>query len=313
MRSGAGLAASVAMVLAVPLGIGASARPASAQESPAIKAAIQLAASGQGDSARGLVAAQLARARPGDPAYVEALYWSGRLASSGDSAENDFRRVAIEYSNSPWADQALLQLAELALAAGNGAGALQLAERLRNDYPGSPLRAQAAFWGGRAAFDVGAAPTACALLDSARTESPDDVEFLNQVAFYHSRCAVVERMERADTTSVPGATPTPAPGDTTHPAPAASAGRPAAPAAPAPARAPAPTYAVQVRATRSSRIAHDVLARLEQAGLHGRIEKADNGILRVRIGPYPSERAAGAAVQQVRRLLGGHPYVVPPS
>jgi cell division septation protein DedD len=314
-RTDARAVARVAAALAVPLCVCASVRPAQAQNNPAIKAAVALAAGGNGDSARRLVAAELTKAKPGDPAYVEALYWSGRLAASGDSAESDLRRVAIEYSNSPWADEALLQLAQLAMAAGNGAGALQLAERLRNDYPSSPLRSRAALWAGRAAFEVGDPVTACALLDSARTEAPDDVEFLNQVGFYHGRCAVVESLQRADTARARPA-PAPAPADTTHVSPPAArpATSPPAAAAPTPsAPSPAPGFEVQVRATRSNRTARDMVSRIARAGLHAHIEKGEDGILRVRAGPFTGEREATLAAERLRRLLGGHPFVLSPS
>jgi len=79
---------------------------------------MQLAAEGRTDSARRLVAAVLARTRPGDSLYVEALYSRGRLGGSADTAERDLRRVAIEYSTSRWADDAMLQLAQLALTSG---------------------------------------------------------------------------------------------------------------------------------------------------------------------------------------------------
>jgi len=302
-----------AMVLAVPLCACAPVPTVQAQDDPVIKAAIQLASSGNGDSARRLVAAELAKATPGGPAYVEALYWRGRLAASGDSAESDLRRVAIEYSNSPWADEALLQLAQLAMAAGNGAGALQLAERLRNDYPTSTLRPQAALWAGRAAFEVGDPATACSLLDSASAEAPNDVEFLNQVAFYRSRCAVVARLSRADS-SKPGSAPSVAPAETTHPAAGSRApGTPPPPAAAAPAPpvpAPPAQFEVQVRATRSERAARELQSRITHEGLHARIVKGDDGILRVRAGPYASEREAADAMTRLRRLLGGHPFVV---
>lgn len=275
---------SVGLALATCLGAGAATHPLRAQESPAIQAAIRLAASGQGDSARRIVARVLAQATPGDPAYVEALYWRGRLASSGDSAESDLRRVAIQYSNSRWADQALLQLTELAMAAGNGAGALQLAERLRNDYPTSSLRPRAALWAGRAAFDLGDPATACALLDSARAEAAGQIEFLNQLAFYRTRCAAVAAPPRADTS--------------TGVRNQATAGGP---------------YEVQIAATRSSQTAQDLLARVTRAGLHGRVVAGSDSLYRVRVGPYPTEHAADDAVVRLRRLFGGQPFVVSPS
>jgi hypothetical protein len=263
------------------------------------------------------VALELAKAKPGDPAYVEALFWRGRLAASGDSAELDLRRVAIEYSTSRWADQALLQLAQLAMAAGNGPGALQLAERLRADYPTSTLRGRAALWAGRAAFEMGDPATACALLDSARSESAGDVEFLNQVAFYHGRCGGQAAPPPPDTTHA-AAPPAPrGPGGTAPaaaPAQGSTAVKPAhaeSVAAPAPRRAP--QFEVQVTATRASGTAQAVLARVTRSGEHARIVKGADGYLRVRAGPYPTEREASAAAARLKKALGGRPYVVPAS
>jgi cell division septation protein DedD len=291
-----------AFSLAVPVCLCAPVLAAHAQDSPALRVAVQLASEGRGDSARKIVAAELAKARPGGNAYVEALYWRGRLATSGDSAESDLRHVALDYSTSRWADHALLQLAQLAMAAGNPTGALQLARRLRSDYPGSALRSRAALWGGRAAFDLGDPVAACALLDSARTEGGDEVEFGNQVAFYRSRCTAVLRQPRA-------------PSDTTGPTGVDTARRQAT--APTPARpesvAPpphAPQFEVQVVATRSRSLAQSVAHRVERSGERSRIVTGADGFLRVRAGPYVSRKEADAAVARLRRLLHGNPIVV---
>ncbi|HXY19530.1 MAG TPA: SPOR domain-containing protein [Gemmatimonadales bacterium] len=301
-RHGAGARTVVRASLTVLCAVAASARSSRAQDNPALRTAVQLAAEGRGDSARRIVDAEIAKARPGEPAYVEALYWRGRLALSGDSAERDLRRVAIEYSTSPWADQALLQLAQLAQAAGNSAAALQLAGRLRSDYPTSALRARAALWGGRAAFEVGDPATACALLDSARAESPGDVEFLNQVAFYRGRCAAIATTPRADTSSPPGGRG--APPDTARAA--------ARPDSTSTAR-PVARFDVQVTATKSSRTAQTLLDRLTKAGQPGHVVKGSDGLLRVRVGPFATEAEASAAATRLRRSVGGHPFVIPAS
>jgi hypothetical protein len=277
-------------------------RSVSAQESPAIRGAVQLAAEGRGDSARRIVAAALARARPGEPAYVEALYWRGRLATSGDSAALDFRRVAIEFSTSSWADQALLQLAQLAMAAGKPAEALEDARRIRSDYPHSTLGSRAAMWAGRAAFEIGDPAAACALLDSARQEAAADVELVNQITYYRGRCSA------ALAGGPPSAQPQPAGADSTS-ATRADTSRRAAPAAASPA---APSgFAVQVIATRSSRTARTMLERVRTTGLNARIVAGADGYLRVRAGPFPTRREADAAADRLRRALGGHPLVVP--
>jgi cell division septation protein DedD len=315
-RRGALARAGAVALLAVPVGVGGSVCALRAQDNPALRAAVQLAAEGRGDSARRIVALEMAKANPGDAAYVEALFWRGRLAATGDSAERDLRRVAIEYSTSRWADQALLQLAQLAMAAGNSPGALQLAERLRSDYPTSTLRGRAALWAGRAAFEVGDPSTACALLDSARTESAGDVEFLNQVAFYRSRCGALVVAPPPDAPP-PVAPSAKGPGDparpTAPPVAATPLDRKPASAESAAVAAPrrAAQFEVQVAATRAKAAAQATLDRVTRGGERARIVMGTDGYLRVRAGPYASEREATAAATRIGTLLGGHPFVVP--
>jgi hypothetical protein len=285
----------VAFALAA-LAVGTAA-VARGQDNPAIQEAVRLAASGQGDEARRLVNAELAKARPGDPAYVEALYWRARIAMAGDSAERDLRRVAIEFPTSPWADDALLQLAQLAMAAGNPTSAFTLARRLRSDYPDSDLRPQAALWAGRAAFDLGNPRGACALLDSARTEGAADIEFTNRVAFYHTRC---NALPPAGAAAPPGA-------DTTSP-PAAPGIEPRQ--APAPAADRGPRFAVQVAAVRTQAEAARVLRQLSGGGYEGHVAVGSDGLRRVRVGAYTSDSEAREALPALRRLMGGRPFVV---
>jgi cell division septation protein DedD len=269
-----------------------------AQEDPAVRAAVALAAEGRSDSARMLVDRALRSARPGDPAWVEALYWRARLAVSGDSAERDLRRVAIEYPSSPWADDALLELAQLALAAGNPSSAYELASRLRSDYPGSDLRPRAALWAARASFDAGDPRTACRLLDSARTAAAADVEFVNQVAYYQGRC----------TTAVLAVPARPAP-DTPAPSTISPPATPAA--APAPDTGGAsPGWFVQAYAARQPEEARNVARRLTGARLPARVLDGADGYFRVRVGPYATEAAARDALARVRRTAGGSPFIV---
>jgi cell division septation protein DedD len=291
------------------------ARPAWAQDNPVLQEAVRLAAEGRGDEARRIVGAALAGARLGDPAYVEALYWRARLTAMGDSAERDLRRIAIEYPTSRWADDALLQLAQLAMAAGNPASAFALAERLRSDYPESDLRMRAAFWAGRAAFDLGDPRAGCALLDTALTEAAADVEFANQVAFYRSRCTAVAAAPppaaQGGQPAAPAAQP-PALAPTGQAPPPPSGQQPAArqPAAsPVPARR-AGDYTIQVAAVRTDDEERRVLQLLRRAGYEGRVVTGSNGFRRVRVGSYATDREAQAAIAALRRVVGGRPFVV---
>jgi len=289
-----------------------------AQDLPAIRTALQLATEGRSDSARKLVEAELRRSHPGDAAYVEALYFRARLATYGDSAERDLRRVAIEFSMSRWADDALLQLAQLAMAAGNPASALTFAERLRRDYPGSELRARAGFWAGRAGFDVGEPRAACAALDSAQTEAAGDVEFANQIAFYRARCSGLAPVPPPAESARAAPAPAPPGADSRSAAAAAAASdsNPAARAAAAPVESAAVgapharPFEVQVSAARSDQAARRVADRLTRAGYPTRIVAGADGFRRVRVGPYETIEAAEAAAGDLRRLMGGTPYVV---
>ena len=274
--------------------LAAGAAQAKAQDSPAVREAVRLAGVGRGDEARRIVAAELSRVRPGETTYVEVLYWRARLTAVGDSAERDLRRIAIEYPTSRWAPEALLQLAQLAIAAGNPVSAFALAERLRSDYPDSDLRPQAAFWAGRAAFDLGEARAACDLLDSARTESATDIEFMNRVAFYRSRCGVVPAASGAG----PGApaTPQPTPAENRVGAQQASA--------------PTGRFAVQVAAVRTDREEQGVLRALRGAGFEGRVVAGDDGFRRIRVGDYATEAEALSAARRLRPVVGGRPFVV---
>jgi cell division septation protein DedD len=251
--------------------------------------------------------------------YIEALYWRARLTAVGDSAERDLRRIAIEYPTSRWASDALLQLAQLAMAAGNPVSAFALAERLRSDYPDAELRPQAAFWAGRAAFDLGEARAACALLDSARTEGAADIEFLNRVAFYRSRCGAVPPTSDAGpgAPSAPLLTPqVPAESPSRAPAPTRTDTARATPApSPRPAAAPPPPaatgrFTVQVAAVRTDREEQDVLRALRRAGHEGRVVVGDDGFRRIRVGGYATEAEALSAVRRLRPVVGGRPFVV---
>ncbi len=284
------VAVCVLVMFTVQLCGRAAVRPLFAQDTATVRTARQLAADGRGDSARTLLSAELRRRRAGSPEYVEALYWRARLASTGDSAERDFRRVAIEHSGSAYADDALLQLAQLKLASGDAAAAYDLAARMRSDYPASELKPRAAFWAARAAFATGEPRTACALLDSARAEAAADVEFANQVEFYRARCASLAHAPLARETTLTVA----------------------APSAPAPPRnaAPIPGFEVQVAASRTAAAARTVADRLQRAGWRARVVAGGDGYHRVRLGPYASRDSADAASRAARRITGGAPFVV---
>ena len=126
----------------------------SGQGDPRLQAAVQLAQAGRTDSARAVVRRLLTTLSPQDSAYPQALYTQGILAPDAATAATSLQRVVVEYGWSPWADDALLRLTQLYWAQGDIAATVQAAERLRRDYPDSPVKAKADFVGARAYFDL---------------------------------------------------------------------------------------------------------------------------------------------------------------
>ena len=96
-----------------------------AQSDPRLKAAVDLAQSGQVDSARGIVRKLLATMSPQDSAYPQALYTQGMLAADAPTVTANLQRVVVEYGWSPWAANALMRLAQLAYTQGDPASAIQ--------------------------------------------------------------------------------------------------------------------------------------------------------------------------------------------
>ena len=277
-----------------------------AQSDPRLKAAVDLAQSGQVDSARAMVRKLLATLSPRDSAYPEALYTQGMLAADAPTVTANLQRVVVEYGWSPWAANALMRLAQLAYTQGDPASAVQSVQRLRRDYPDSPVKPRADFWGAKADFDLRNEPEGCALIQEALAGAGDDVEFKNQVSFYAARCP------GAATATAPASPPTaPAPATATatppNPATAAPASPPPDTAHPVPVKT---TYAVQVLAVKSAADVDALLTRLKVMGYEGRAVRDSSGLIKVRVGHYATRPEAIRAQTQLKARLGGQPFVV---
>jgi hypothetical protein len=251
-----------------------------AQNDSRLVEAIRLAQAGRQDSARTLVTRLLAALPPSDSVYPEALYTSGVLGLDARGITTPLQRVVVEFSQSPWADDALLRLAQFYFAQNDHASTVQSAERLRRDYPDSPLRARSGFWGARSYFRLGDEPRGCALIAEALAGTDDDVEFKNQAEFYGARCA--------------GTAATPAPPDSAKVTP------PAAPTG----------FTVQVLAVRNAQQVDEMLTRLKVMGFQARVARDTSGLFKVRVGPYRTRQEAESARERLRTRLGGRPFVV---
>src|SRR5690242_5425148 len=159
-----------------------------AQSDPRLLGAVQLYQAGRQDSARAVVRQLLQVLAPTDSVYPQALYTAGLIAIDPQAVQTNLQRVVIEYGQSPWADDALLRLAQFYWAQGDPASAVQSVERLRRDYPNSPVEARADLIAAQAYFNLKDEASGCARLRDALTHAGDDVEFKNQLAFYLPRC-----------------------------------------------------------------------------------------------------------------------------
>jgi hypothetical protein len=226
----------------------------------------------------------LASLPPGDSLYPGVLLTAARLAADAATVATYLQRVAIEYSRSAWADSALLLLTQLNFAQGDPAATVQAAERLRRDYPDSPLKPRAAFWGARGYFDLKDDAHGCALVQEALDGAGSDIEFKNQVLFYASRCA-----DRPLTPLVA------APPDSTPP----GEGPPGA-----------SSYAVQLLAVKSAPQVDELLTRLKVMGFEARVVRDTSGLFKVRVGHYATREEAQRTQRRLKTRLGGQPFVV---
>jgi len=247
-----------------------------------VRAAAIRVAQTRPDSARALMRRLLVSLSPQDSLYPGALFTAGRIAADAATAATDLQRVVLEYGRSVWADSALVLLTQLYFAQGDPAATVQSAERLRLDYPDSPLKARADFWGARAYFDLKDDGHGCTLIREARDGAAADVEFRNQVEFYAARCPAVP------------VTPPAAPAADTQ-------GRPA----------PGPTtYAVQVLAVKSATQVDEMLTRLKVMGFDARVVRDTSGLFKIRVGRYTTRDEAAQALRRLKTRLGGQPFVV---
>ena len=189
------------------------------------KRARRLVSEGEGAAGRALVDSMLRAATEGTPAYGDALFWRGALAETASDAEGDYRRVIVEYPLSPYADDALLSLAELEQARGDRTAAYQHLQRFVREHPMGPARARAGLAAARLAFEQRDVPRGCAMIADARLSAGStDVELRNQIDYHGSRCPA--------TPATASGTPVP-PAGTAAPS-VRSSGSPTAASSPAP-------------------------------------------------------------------------------
>ncbi|MEO8560509.1 MAG: SPOR domain-containing protein [bacterium] len=195
----------------------------------------RLVSDGNGALGRAVVDSMVRASTEGSPAYGDAIFWRGALAQTAAEAERDYRRVIVEYPLSPYADDALLSLAELEQARGDRTAAYQHLQRFVREHPVGAARARAGLAAARLAFEQRDMTRGCAMIVDARASAgTSDVELRNQIEYYGGRCATVADAPEPAATVAAAPTPSTAPRTTSAapgPVPAA-VGRPALPAPP---------------------------------------------------------------------------------
>jgi cell division septation protein DedD len=264
-----------------------------AQEDSRLVAAVRLAQDGQGDSARAIVLRLISSTPESDTLFPQVIYTMGVVARDGVDRSRNFRRVAVEFAGSAWADDALLGLAQEDFAAGRTEESARNIERIRADYPTSQILPLAAFWGARANFEMRNTTEACRWLSQGLALAGEDIELQNQLNFYAPRCSA--------------ASVEPPSGESIRPEPA--------PAVPPPATSPEPAqpdvgrFTIQVAAAGTEAAAQSTANEVRAAGYDPHIVR-EGGFIKVRIGRFITRAEAVAMASQVRAKLGGSPFVV---
>lgn len=149
--------------------------PARSQVDDRLEAAELAADAGDADRARRYLQDWLhseAASRP-EADVGRALFLRARLASNVDSAEVDYLEAAVR-GGERYAALARLRLAQLRLTEGRPVPAAADLEKLRADFPGSPLVPESWLWTGLALEALGNSAAACAAWTKAASGALSD-------------------------------------------------------------------------------------------------------------------------------------------
>lgn len=302
---------------------------------PVYRRAQTMVNDGNAAAGRALVDSMIAAAQPGSNDYAEGVYWRAVLAATAADAEMDYRRIIVDYPNSPRVEDALIRLAQLEIARGNYDGALRHLGRLASEHPESPARARAGYWTARAMFDKNDIQGGCiAIADALTRTSETDTELRNQINYLNQRCAGVSLAPAPVTTSAALPEPTTSPPAAAPPAavippapptisPPVDSAKPVVPQnvsppaaepvrvtppvlkpATEPASSPRPAsgekvWSVQVAAYNVKSQAEAMVARLKRSGYEARVD-GTVAPFRVRIGKYATQSQASAVQRSLK-------------
>ncbi len=281
-----------------------------AQSDPRLIDAVRAAQEGRGDSARATVRQLLAATPPTDTLYPEILYTQAMVAGEAAEMRRSLQRVVVEHGASSWADDALLRLVQMDYATRTLDGAARNLEKLRQDYPATPLLPQAAYWAARTYFDLNNQTMACRWLADGMAQAGENLELQNQLGYLYQRCdlrtaatdtsgAAGQRGGGADTLATPGPTAGPQRDTSTRPDTTTRVATDSQP----------PRFRVQVSAVATPGAADDMATRIESLGFPAVIVR-ERGLYKVRAGAFGTREEAQAAARKLKARLGGSPFVV---
>jgi cell division septation protein DedD len=287
-----------------------------AAQSPQLAAALRLAQDGRIDSARAILKRMEQSTVPTDTLFPGILYSSALVAPTADDVRRQLQRVIVEYPFSPWAEPAMIALAQLDYANGDPAATGRTLEKFRTDHATSSLYTVAALWGARAGFDVNDPRAACQWVSEGLARAGDNAQVRAELVALARRCSPAAAPAAPDTVRPPTtAAPVSPPRDTVFklneipqpPGPIPVLPRPAPSAGPSVPDA----YRVQIVAANTQEVADEMLTQAKKAGFSGIVVK-DGGYFKVRLGEYATRAEATAAATKVKAKLGGSPFVVAP-
>ena len=287
---------------------------AEAQTDPRLVAAVRAAQEGQGDSARASIQRLLDATAPTDSLYPEILYAQAMVADNAADMRRALQRVVVEYPASGWSDDALIRLVQMDYATRSFDAAARNLERLKQDFPLTPLYPQASYWAGRTYFDLKDPTRACAWLADGMARVGDNLELQNQLGYMYQRCGVKivsDSGARPDSGAAPDSTTARKAADSTRAdsTRTKTATRPAGSAPPASTQGTKAQYRVQVAAVATPGAADDAADAAEKLGYPAVIVR-ERGLYKVRAGTFATREEAQAAVKRIKTGMGGSPFVV---
>lgn len=248
----------------------------------------RMVSDGKAAAGRAVVDSMLRAQRRGSPSYAEALFWRATLAATTQQAEQDYRRLVVEYPLYARSGDVLLRLAQLELLRGNRDAAAVHLRRIQTEHPEFGNQAAASYWLSRVLFEKNDLTGACtAIAEAKRIVKADDIELKNQIDYQNQQCAGVALSASSDTMMVPAPASNPEPvaqPSRIPPAPVAAGG----------------VYSVQVAAYNKKSQATALVTRLTKRGFAARVD-GSKAPFRVRIGKYPTRDDAAAAQQRIKK------------